>query len=54
MTHFEKLPLSKTRNSEVDGCPSKENLFRQSVLLMNATTDGLGMLQHPRWSTFCN
>ena len=24
-------------NLEVDGCPSKENLFVQSALLMNAT-----------------
>ena len=25
-----------TRNLEVDECPSKENLFGQSTLLMNA------------------
>ena len=25
-----------SRNLEVDGCPSKENLFEQSALLMNA------------------
>ena len=27
--------LCMIRNLEVDGCPSKENLFRQSALLMN-------------------
>ena len=26
-----------SRNLEVDGCPSKENLFGQSASLMNAT-----------------
>ena len=29
--------IKKTRNFEVGGCPSKENLFGQSALLMNAT-----------------
>ena len=28
---------SMIRNLELDGCPSKENLFGQSTLLMNAT-----------------
>ena len=28
---------SKTSNLKVHGCPSKENLFGQSALLMNAT-----------------
>ena len=29
--------IARTRNMEVDGCPSKGNLFGQSALLMNAT-----------------
>ena len=31
------LIFFNTKNLEVDGCPSKENLFEQSALLMNAT-----------------
>ena len=31
------LHLQKTRDLEVDVCPSKENLFRESALLMNVT-----------------
>ena len=32
-----KYVLYNTRNLEVDGCTSKENLFGQSALVMNAT-----------------
>ena len=28
--------LTWNKNLEVDGCPSKENVFRQSALLVNA------------------
>ena len=31
------IKICPVRNLEVDGCPSKENLFGQSALLMNAT-----------------
>ena len=34
---YKQLSYSLKRNLEVDGCPSKENLFGQFVLLMNAT-----------------
>ena len=30
-------PVHSSKNLKVDGCPSKENLSGQSVLLMNAT-----------------
>ena len=29
--------ITMIRDLKVDGCPSKENLFGQSALLMNAT-----------------
>ena len=32
-----KSPKLLDRNLEVDGCPSKENLFGQFALLINAT-----------------
>ena len=34
---LQSLIICENRNLEVDGCPSKENLFGQSALLMNAT-----------------
>ena len=33
----QSLPLPCSRNLIVDGCPSKENIFGQSALLMNPT-----------------
>ena len=39
MRHFfvKNLNLSSSGKLEVDGCPSKKDLFRQSVLLLNPT-----------------
>ena len=32
-----ELNITSSRDLKVDGCTSKENLFEQSALLMNAT-----------------
>ena len=37
MSKFSLVVLDYNRDLKVDGCPSKEDLFGQSTLLMNVT-----------------